>query len=149
MPPDVASCDACGEEILGTERFGGYWATSCTACGPRFTVIEGLPYDRPQTSMSEFPMCLSCEGEYTNPLDRRYHAQTTACDTCGPVLQFDGDASDAISRSIQSLANGEILAIEGIGGTHIACDAMNERAIETLQTRLGRVCASAVRVDGH
>ena len=139
LPPDVATCDACVSEILGTGRFGGYWATSCTDCGPRFTVIEGLPYDRPQTSMSEFPMCATCEAEYTNPLDRRYHAQTTACDACGPVLEFDEDTRDAISRSIHALAAGKILAIKGLGGTHIACDATNEGAIETLRKRLGRL----------
>jgi len=139
LPPDVATCDACVSEILGPSRFRGYWATSCTDCGPRFTVIEALPYDRPRTSMSAFPMCEVCEGEYTNPLERRYHAQTTACDACGPVLQLDGDPKDAISRSIHALARGEILAIKGIGGTHIACDASNERAIETLRTRLGRL----------
>lgn len=138
LPPDVATCDACVSEILGSSRFNGYWATSCTDCGPRFTVIEELPYDRPRTSMSEFPMCEICTGEYTNPLERRYHAQTTACDACGPVLRFDGDAEDAVARSIQALALGEIVAIKGIGGTHIACDASNEQAIETLRTRLGR-----------
>lgn len=139
LPPDVASCAACVAEILGTERFGGYWATSCTDCGPRFTVIEGLPYDRPQTSMSEFPMCSACEAEYTNPLDRRYHAQTTACDACGPVLKLDGEADNAISRSVIALAAGKILAIKGIGGTHLACDATSEQAIERLRTRLGRM----------
>lgn len=138
LPPDVATCDACVSEILGPSRFRGYWATSCTDCGPRFTVIEALPYDRPRTSMSEFPMCKICESEYTNPLERRYHAQTTACDACGPTLRFDGDSKDAISRSIHALANGKILAIKGIGGTHVACDASNERAIETLRTRLRR-----------
>ena len=99
LPPDVATCDMCDSEILGASRFRGYWATSCTDCGPRFTVIESLPYDRPRTSMSEFPMCALCYEEYTNPLDRRYHAQTTACASCGPVLQFDGDATDALSHA--------------------------------------------------
>lgn len=139
LPPDVATCAACVDEILGTGRFSGYWATSCTDCGPRFTVIEGLPYDRPQTSMTEFPMCSACMAEYTNPLDRRYHAQTTACDACGPILQFDGDTKQAIARTIQALANGEIVAIKGIGGTHLACDATNTSAIERLRTRLGRL----------
>jgi len=139
LPPDVATCEACVSEILRSSRFQGYWATSCTDCGPRFTLIESLPYDRPRTSMSEFPMCAACSEEYTNPLDRRYHAQTTACDDCGPVLQFDGDATDALSRATQALANGEIVAIKGIGGTHIACDATNESAVDKLRTRLGRL----------
>ena len=139
LPPDVATCDACVSEIIAPSRFQGYWATSCTDCGPRFTVIESLPYDRPRTSMSEFPMCEACSKEYTNPLDRRYHAQTTACDDCGPVLLFDGDPTDALSRGIRALSNGEIVAIKGIGGTHIACDATNECVVETLRGRLGRL----------
>ena len=138
LPPDVATCDACVAEILEPSRFRGYWATSCTDCGPRFTVIESLPYDRPRTSMSDFPMCDLCESEYTNPLERRYHAQTTACDACGPALSFDGDATHALSQAIQALVAGKILAIKGIGGTHIACDATNARAIRTLRQRLGR-----------
>ena len=84
-------------------------------------------------------MCSSCSEEYTNPLDRRYHAQTTACDNCGPILQFDGDSKDALSRAIQALSNGEIVAIKGIGGTHIACTATNEAAVNRLRTRLGRL----------
>ena len=139
LPPDVATCDVCASEILGDSRFRGYWATSCTNCGPRFTVIESLPYDRPRTSMSEFTMCAACSEEYTDPLDRRYHAQTTACTNCGPVLQFDGDATDALSHAIQALSNGKIVAIKGIGGTHIACDATSESVIDKLRTRLGRV----------
>jgi len=138
LPPDVATCDACVSEILESSRFQGYWATSCTDCGPRFTVIESLPYDRPRTSMLEFPMCGACSKEYTDPLDRRYHAQTTACDDCGPVLQFDGDSRDALSRAIRALSNDEIVAVKGIGGTHIACDATSENAVDKLRTRLGR-----------
>jgi hydrogenase maturation protein HypF len=138
LPPDVATCDDCVTEILGESRFTGYWATSCTNCGPRFTVIESLPYDRPRTSMSDFPMCGSCASEYADPMDRRYHAQTTACAHCGPTLQFDGDAKDAVPRAVQALREGKILAIKGIGGTHIACDATNERVLDRLRTRLGR-----------
>lgn len=138
LPPDVAACDACVAEILGPSRFQGYWATSCTDCGPRFTAIESLPYDRPRTSMSEFPMCETCSGEYTNPLDRRYHAQTTACADCGPRLEFDGDPIDAITRAVHALTHGAIIAIKGIGGTHIACAAWDERAVHALRKRLGR-----------
>jgi len=139
LPPDVATCDACIAEILGPSRFRGYWATSCTDCGPRFTVIESLPYDRPRTSMSEFPMCAACSEEYINPLDRRYHAQTTACDDCGPILLFDGESTDAVSRAFRALFNGEVVAMKGIGGTHIACDATNNNAVDKLRTRLGRL----------
>ena len=138
LPPDVATCDACVSEILGESRFHGYWATSCTDCGPRFTVIDALPYDRPRTSMSAFPMCRACNAEYTNPLDRRYHAQTTACDACGPTLTFDGDAMHPIERAADALAHGRIVAIKGIGGTHIACDATDEQAVQRLRERLGR-----------
>ena len=138
LPPDVATCDACVAEILGESRFHGYWATSCTDCGPRFTVIESLPYDRPRTTMSAFPMCRACDAEYTSPLDRRYHAQTTACDACGPTLTFDGDAMRPIDRAADALAHGRIVAIKGIGGTHIACDATDEQAVQRLRERLGR-----------
>jgi hydrogenase maturation protein HypF len=138
LPPDVATCDACIEEILGSSRFHGYWATSCTDCGPRFTVVEALPYDRPRTSMRAFPMCDACAKEYGDPLDRRYHAQTTACVACGPSLSFDGDVGDALARAVVALAEGRILAIKGIGGTHIACDATQPDVVQTLRERLGR-----------
>ena len=138
LPPDVATCDACIEEILGTSRFHGYWATSCTDCGPRFTVIESLPYDRPRTAMNDFPMCDECRAEYTNPLDRRYHAQTTACETCGPVLAFDGDTHNAIPRAVQALRAGKIVAIKGLGGTHLACDATSDAVVGELRRRIGR-----------
>ncbi len=138
LPPDVAICDACVAEVLGASRFSGYWATSCTDCGPRFTVIESLPYDRPKTSMRDFPMCGACHDEYVNPLDRRYHAQTTACAACGPRLTFDGRSESAVNRAIGALRAGEIVAIKGIGGTHLACDATNEDAVAGLRARVGR-----------
>ena len=138
LPPDVATCAACVEEILGPSRFHGYWATSCTDCGPRFTVIESLPYDRPRTAMKDFPMCVECHAEYTNPLDRRYHAQTTACEACGPVLAFDGDTHGAIPRTVRALRAGEIVAIKGLGGTHLACDATDHDAVGELRRRVGR-----------
>ena len=138
LPPDVATCDACVAEILGDSRFTGYWATSCVDCGPRFTVIESLPYDRPRTSMVEFPMCVDCSGEYIYPLERRYHAQTTACAACGPRLRFDGSEDDAIARAARALCEGRIVAIKGIGGTHIACDATSDAAVDELRRRLGR-----------
>jgi hydrogenase maturation protein HypF len=138
LPPDVATCDACVAEILGGSRFAGYWATSCTDCGPRFTVIESLPYDRPRTSMRDFPMCDACGAEYGDPLDRRYHAQTTACVACGPALAFDRDSASALDRAVGALGAGEIVAIKGIGGTHLACDATNENAVASLRARIGR-----------
>ena len=155
LPPDVATCDACVAEILGGSRFHGYWATSCTDCGPRFTVIESLPYDRPRTSMSAFPMCDACQAEYTNPLDRRYHAQTTACHDCGPTLTFDGEPHGPIERAVEALGRGRIVAVKGIGGTHIACDATDAEAVRRLRERLGRteqpfaVMAKEATLDGY
>ena len=138
IPPDIAICDDCIADIFGDTRYHGYWATSCTNCGPRFTVIEALPYDRPRTSMRDFPMCTVCHAEYTDPRDRRYHAQTIACPECGPQLTFDGSPADPITHAATALKAGKIVAIKGIGGTHIACDATNSEAVSELRARLGR-----------
>jgi hydrogenase maturation protein HypF len=138
LPPDVAVCDACVAEILGASRFTGYWATSCTDCGPRFTVIESLPYDRPRTSMRDFPMCDACGSEYHDPFDRRYHAQTTACAACGPTLTFDGKPESGLDRAIEALRVGDVVAIKGIGGTHLACDATSDDAVARLRALIGR-----------
>jgi len=138
IPPDTSICPACVVDVRGSGRYADYWATSCTDCGPRFTVIEGLPYDRPQTSMREFPLCPDCAAEYRNPSDRRYHAQTTACAACGPRLAFDGTEEEAVARAVSALRRGEIVAIKGLGGTHIACDAANANAVRLLRVRLGR-----------
>jgi hydrogenase maturation protein HypF len=138
IPPDTSICPACVADVRGSGRYADYWATSCTDCGPRFTVIEGLPYDRPQTSMREFPLCDDCAAEYGNPSDRRYHAQTTACAACGPRLTFDGTEEVAVARAVSALRRGEIVAIKGLGGTHIACDAANADTVRRLRERLGR-----------
>jgi len=138
IPPDTALCASCIADILAETRFRGYWATTCTDCGPRYTVIEGLPYDRPKTSMRDFPMCEACAREYGDPIDRRYHAQTIACSTCGPRLTFDGAEEDPIGRAVDALASGKIVAIKGIGGTHIACDATAAETVSSLRERLGR-----------
>ena len=138
LPPDVATCDACIAEVLGDSRFTGYWATSCTDCGPRFTVIESLPYDRPRTSMRDFPMCDACDGDYRDPLERRYHAQTTACAACGPTLTLDGESESVLDRTVEVLCAGEVVAIKGIGGTHLACDATSEAVVARLRARVGR-----------
>jgi hydrogenase maturation protein HypF len=153
IPPDTSICPACVADLRGSGRYADYWATSCTDCGPRFTVIEGLPYDRPWTSMREFPLCPECAAEYENPSDRRYHAQTTACATCGPRLTFDGTEESAVARAVSALRRGEIVAIKGLGGTHIACDAANANSVRLLRKRLGRsaqpfaVMASAEDVE--
>ncbi len=138
IPPDTAICPDCVRDVQGSGRFHEYWATSCTNCGPRFTVIEGLPYDRPLTSMRDFPLCPACEREYRNPEDRRYHAQTTACPACGPRLTFDGAADQALPRAIRALREGRIVAVKGLGGTHLACDARSEAAATELRRRLHR-----------
>ncbi|MFW6376643.1 MAG: carbamoyltransferase HypF [archaeon] len=148
IPPDTGMCDNCLADMRDPDsRYHGYWATSCVDCGPRYTVIRGLPYDRPRTSMDEFPMCEDCREEYEDPADRRYHAQTIACPQCGPSLSLidpDGevlaDASDAaaIEAAADRLLAGEQVAIKGIGGSHLACDATYPDAVETLRERTGR-----------
>ncbi len=138
IPPDTAICPECIADVRGAGRYAGYWATSCTDCGPRFTVIEGLPYDRPQTSMREFPLCPACAAEYGAPADRRYHAQTTACPACGPRLAFDGASEQPVALAARALRRGEIVAVKGVGGAHLACDALSSTAVGRLRQRLGR-----------
>jgi hydrogenase maturation protein HypF len=139
IPPDTAICAECLEDIEGEGRYRGYWATSCTNCGPRFTTIRALPYDRERTSFAEFPMCPACMREYTDPLDRRYHAQTIACPACGPRLYFNGSPEgDPILKAALALKAGRIVAIKGLGGTHLACDATSEEVVSRLRQRLGR-----------
>jgi len=137
--PDVAICDECLRDLRKSTRYKDYWATSCVNCGPRFTVTHELPYDRDSTSMIEFPMCPECEKEYSNPIDRRHHAQTIACQQCGPNLALvTGDSKsieEPIKRAGELLLEGYILAIKGIGGFHLSCifDSADE-----LKQRLGR-----------
>jgi len=146
IPPDTGICEACLEDVRDPDsRYHGYWATSCVDCGPRYTVIRELPYDRPTTSMDAFPMCESCQAEYEAPADRRYHAQTIACPDCGPQLALrdpEGDPLEAGQASIQTAArrlqDGDILAVKGIGGTHLACLATDAAAIDELRERTGR-----------
>jgi len=147
IPPDTAMCDACLEDMRDADsRYHGYWATSCVDCGPRYTVIRSLPYDRPTTSMDEFPMCADCRTEYEEPTDRRYHAQTIACPACGPSLRLldsegktlrEGDES-AIEAACERIANGDLVAIKGIGGAHLACDATDPTVVSELRERTGR-----------
>lgn len=143
IPPDVATCPSCLGDIDAPEsRYHGYWATSCTDCGPRFTVVEALPYDRPRTSMRDFPMCADCAKEYTDPLDRRHHAQTIACPRCGPHLVYVEGArevpGDPLDLAVEALQAGKVVAIKGLGGTHLACDATREEMVAELRRRLGR-----------
>ncbi|MBA7596346.1 Carbamoyltransferase HypF [subsurface metagenome] len=145
VSPDIATCEACKGELLSPEdRRYRYPFTNCTNCGPRFTIIEDIPYDRPKTTMRHFRMCPDCQQEYDDPLDRRFHAQPNACPRCGPSLELtDSDGrtiavEDVIASASKLLREGKILAIKGLGGFHLACDATNGEAIQTLRDRKRR-----------
>ena len=128
--PDLASCGECLEEIHSPgERRRGYAFTNCTRCGPRYTIISAIPYDRPNTTMAAFPMCPSCRAEYSDPRDRRFHAQPIACPHCGPRLWFEeggrriSEPPRALEEAAALIEAGRIVAVKGIGGFHLLCDA--------------------------
>jgi hydrogenase maturation protein HypF len=148
VSPDTATCAECLAEVgdPGDRRFR-YPFTNCTNCGPRFTIVEGVPYDRPLTTMSGFEMCAECRREYEDPGDRRFHAQPNACPACGPrarLLGADGrerelgGAPDAVAAAAAALAAGRIVAVKGLGGYHLACRADSEEAVAALRARKHR-----------
>ncbi len=145
ISPDVSICPDCQREMFdATDRRYRYPFINCTNCGPRFTIIQDIPYDRPKTTMAGFPMCPECGAEYKNPLDRRFHAQPVACPECGPQVWLEvggkrtAEREDAIQAARKLMKKGKILAIKGLGGFHLACDATNAKAVTELRSRKKR-----------
>jgi hydrogenase maturation protein HypF len=140
---DTATCDDCLAEIADpADRRYRYPFTNCTNCGPRYTIVRSVPYDRPATTMASFPMCPACQAEYDDPANRRFHAQPNACPVCGPQLAWrqpggalEAAGAAALERAVDALLGGRIVAVKGIGGYHLAVDATVEAAVRELRRR--------------
>jgi len=145
VPPDLFVCDTCRAEMQDpNDRRHGYAFINCTQCGPRYTIIEKLPYDRASTTMRDFVMCPDCQAEYDDPTSRRFHAQPNACAQCGPKLRYDARATDheitdeeetALAAAVAAIRQGLIVAVRGVGGYHLICDATSEQAVTRLRNR--------------
>lgn len=140
ISPDIAVCKNCLNDIKTQSKYHNYFATNCTNCGPRYSIIETVPYDRKNTSMKEFVMCESCLKEYENPLNRRYHAQPISCSNCGPKLELRVkneelkiEDDEIFSLTARLIKDGKIGAIKGVGGFHLVCDSTNDKTIEQLR----------------
>ncbi len=145
IPPDISLCHDCFVELTDPDdRRFGYPFINCTNCGPRFSIIETIPYDRPKTSMKQFEMCDDCSREYLDPLDRRFHAQPNACPRCGPAISLhDGqgqrlESDNVIEQAISAIASGKVVAIRGLGGFHLCVDGCSETGVDRLRTRKNR-----------
>lgn len=146
IPPDTAICEDCKSEIFDpSSRYYHYPFTVCTNCGPRYTTVRKLPYDRENTTMADFPLCPECQVEYTDPLNRRYHAQPVCCKKCGPEIWLSDPEGNVLARGYEAIAEasdflqkGSILSLKGFGGFHIACNARKEEPVKELRRRLKR-----------